>query len=358
MTSNWLMQRMDDHRGERMAGGEQDDFEARIRRSLDAYHEAAMVFTAVTARIPDLLNLGGRTPEMLAAELGLRPAPLRRFLRGLATLQLCEELEDGRFVLTPAGKSLAIGSPSSLRQKAQVVVGQYWLPWLSLMHCLETGEPAFPFVFGSKVSDWRAADKEEGDPFYRYLAKEEMKAANADDLMQSFDEFEADTIASIGGGYGGFLVPFLHGFPELKAIVFDSESTVNGAEPMFQALGLQHQVTFVAGDILKKIPVEADIYFLKGVLQQYGDTEARTVLQNCCEAMKPRAKLIVYERLMPENATDDPAAIMLDLHMMVVTGGRARTQTEMETLLASAGLSVTGVSVTYNGLLLIEAKPD
>jgi precorrin-6B methylase 2 len=226
------------------------------------------------------------------------------------------------------------------------------------MHCLETGEPSFPLVFGSTVSDWRAADKNEGDPFYRYLAKEEMKVANADDLMQSFDEFEAATIASIGGGYGGFLVPFLHAFPQIKAIVFDSEPTVEGAEPMFQALGLQHHVTFVAGDILKEIPVEADIYFLKGVLQRYGDTEARTILQNCRKAMKPSAKLIVYERLMPENAMDDPAAILLDLHMMVVTGGMARTQAEMKALLASAGLSVTDVSVTYNGLSLIESKPS
>jgi precorrin-6B methylase 2 len=337
---------------------DQAAFEDRLRKQIDAYHEAAMVFTAVTARIPDLLTLGGRTPEMLAMQLDLRPEPLRRFLRGLVTLQLCEELEDGRFVLTPAGKSLAVGSPSSLRQKAQVVVGQYWLPWLSLMHCLETGEPSFPFVFGAKVSDWRAADKNEGDPFYRYLAKEEMEVANADDLMQSFDEFEADTIASIGSGYGGFLVSFLHAFPELKAIVFDTVPTVEGAEPMFQALGLRHRVTFVAGDILKEIPVEADIYFLKGVLQQHGDTEARTMLQNCRKAMKPSAKLIVYERLMPENAMDDPAAVMLDLHMMVVTGGRARTEVEMKELLASAGFSVIAISATYNGFSFIEAKPS
>jgi O-methyltransferase len=357
MTSNWLMQSLDNHRGQRMAGVEQDDLEARIRRSIDAYHEAALLFTAVTARIPDLLNLGGRTPEMLASELNLRPEPLRRFLRGLATMQLCEELEDGRFVLTPAGKLLAIGSPSSLRQKAQVVVGQYWLPWLSLMHCLETGEPSFPFVFGSTISEWRAANKNGGDPFYRYLAKEDMSVANADDLMQSFYTFEADVIASIGSGYGGFLVPFLHGFPELKAIVFDLESTVEGAESMFQDLGLQDQVSFVAGDILKAIPVEADIYFVNGVLQRYGDTEARIIVENCRNAMKPSAKLIVYERLMPEKVMDDPDAIMLDLHMMTITGGRVRTKAEIEELLTSAGLSVTNVQRTYGGLAFIEAVP-
>jgi hypothetical protein len=278
---------------------------------------------------------------------------LRRFLRGLVAMQLCQELKDGRFVLTAAGQSLAIGNPSSLRQKAQVVVGQYWLPWLSLMHCLETGEPSFASVFGSTVFDWRAANKKEGDSFYRYVAKEEM--ADADDLMQSFDAFEAATIASIGSGYAGFLVPFLHGFPDLKAIVFDREPTVAGAEPMFQALGLQHQVTFVAGDLLKDIPVEADIYVLKGVLQQHDDAHARTILANCRKVMPDGATLIVYERLMPERAEDDPAAIMLDLHMMTITGGRARTRTEMEELLARAGLSVSIMRRTYGGLTFIEA---
>lgn len=338
-----------------MGGADQTDIEERLRRSIEAYHEAAMVFTAVTAGIPDILNLGGRTPEMLAAELGLRSAPLRRFLSGLVTMQLCEELDDGRFVLTTAGKSLAMGSPSTLREKAQVVVGQYWLPWLSLMHCLETGEPAFPFVFGSTVWDWRAADKAEGEPFYHYMAKEEMKVENSDDLMQSFYVFEADTVASIGSGYGGFLVPFLHGFPELKAVVFDSEPTLKGAEPMFQAFGLQHKVTFVAGDILKEIPVEADIYFVKGVLQQYGDPDACTILQNCREAMKPGAKLIVYERLMPENAIDDPAAVLLDLHMMTITGGRARSLAEFETLLSATGLTPAKVTPTVSGPTIIEA---
>jgi SAM-dependent methyltransferase len=334
--------------------GKQLEIEDRLKRQITAYHEAAMLFTAVTARIPDLLNLGARTPEMLASELDLRPGPLRRFLRGLVAMQLCEELEDGRFVLTAAGEALTIGSSSSLRQKAQVVVGQYWQPWLSLAHCLETGEPSFPFAFGSRVAELRAADKEIGDPFYRYLAKEEM--ADADDLMQAFDEFDAGAMASIGSGYGGFLVPFLHAFPELKAIVFDAPAVVERAEPMFQAHGLQHQVAFVAGDILKKIPVEADIYVLKDVLQQHDDAAARKILENCRDALKPGAKLIVYERLMPERAADDPAAIMLDLHLMTIYGGRARSRAEIQALLADAGLTLSQVSKTYSGLSLIEAS--
>src|SRR4029079_1158779 len=52
MTSNWLMQSIDNHRGGRMAGAEQDDLEARIRRSIDAYHEAALVYAAVKVGLP------------------------------------------------------------------------------------------------------------------------------------------------------------------------------------------------------------------------------------------------------------------------------------------------------------------
>ncbi len=61
---------------------------------------------------------------------------------------------------------------------------------------------------------------------------------------------------------------------------------------------------------------------------------------------------------MPEKATDDPAAVMIDLHMMVISGGRARTRAEMEALLTNAGFSVTNVSVTCEGLSFIECTPE
>ena len=340
-----------------MDDAERLEIEEHLTRQIEAYHEGAMVYAAVSARIPDLVKLGCQTPEMLAPELDMQPEPLRRFLRGLVTMRLCEELEDGRFVLTPAGESLATGSHSNLRFKAEVVVGQYWLPWVALKYSLETGKPAYDKFYGMTISDWRAMEKEEGEPFYRYLAKEEMKAENADDLMQSFDRIEdGDVLASIGGGYAGFLVPFLIGLPEHKAIVFDAPAVVDGAEPMFQAFGLQHQVTFVAGDMLKSVPVEADIYILKGVLQQHDDARARTILENCRAAMKPGGRLIVYERLMPENAMDDPAGIMLDLHMMAITGGKARTKAEMERLIAEAGLAIAENKRTYEGLAFIDAR--
>ncbi len=256
-----------------------------LRRQIGAYHEAALVFAAVKTGIPDALSAGPLASNDLASELGLSAPHLRRFLLGLVTMRICEQLADGRFGLTPVGQSLVPGSESSLREKALVVVGQYWQPWLDLSHCLKTGEPSFPKVFGMPVEEWRRANKEDGAAFETYLAKEE---------------------AAQGGG--------------------------------------------------DAIPSDTGNYLLKAVLQQHDDGQARTILDDCREAMEPGAKLMVIERLMPERAIDDPAAIMLDLHMMTLSGGRARTRAEMEKLLTATGFSVTNISVTTDGLPLIEAQ--
>jgi O-methyltransferase domain len=348
------MQSLDDHRGERMAGAEHDDLEARMRRSIDAYHEAAMVFAAVALGLPDRLRSNSATAGELAADLGLSAPHLHRFLRGLTSLGICEERPDRNFTLTPAGHCLASGTDSNLREKALVVVDQYWLPWLELVHCLQTGKPSFPNIYDMPISDWRHANPEQGALFQRYLAKEDLAQANS--IMEAFDVFDARTLASIGGGYGGLLIPFLWGFPDLQGMLFDTAETVRAAQPLLEFFGVADRVRCVGGDILAEIPVEAEVYLLKGVLQQWADAEARTILENCRRPMPPSAKLMIIERLMPERAVDDPAAIMLDLHMMTITGGRARTVAEFEALLSQAGLKRSKTTSTH-ALTIIEAVP-
>jgi hypothetical protein len=96
---------------------------------------------------------------------------------------------------------------------------------------------------------------------------------------------------------------------------------------------------------------------LKGVLQNYDDEAAAVILRYCREAMKDGARLVIVERLMPEIALDDPAAIMLDLHMMAITGGRARSLADFKALLAEAGLMLANATSTSSGLAVITASP-
>ena len=73
--------------------------------------------------------------------------------------------------------------------------------------------------------------------------------------------------------------------------------------------------------------------------------------------MPEQARLAIIERLMPERAADDPASIMVDLHMMTITGGRTRSVTEFAALLGKAGLTPAQTTPTTSGLAIIEAIP-
>jgi hypothetical protein len=94
------------------------------------------------------------------------------------------------------------------------------------------------------------------------------------------------------------------------------------------------------------------------VLQHWDDVAARAILESCRDAMPARAKLAIVERLLPDAAFDDPSAVMIDLHMMVITGGRARTLHEFERLLSQAGLTKSTVRTTRSTVSIIEAVPS
>lgn len=335
---------------------EQEAFEERLRRQIEAYHESALLYAAVKLGLPDRMGKRRWAPEQLAHELSLSAPHLHRVLRGLCTIGLCEELKDGTFALSPLGQSLASGSPSRLAEKVEIVVEQYWQPWSNLVSSLQTGKPAFEQVFGMTVFDWRRTHAEQGAQFDSYVAKETL--AQAGPIIEALDFSGAGTVADIGGGYGGLLAAILQAHPHLAGILFDRPPTIEAARSFLQSQGVADRVQLVGGDLFAGIPLQANLYLLKGVLQQWDDAEAVAILRNCRNAMPDGARLVIIELLLPERAADDPAAIMLDLHMMTITGGRARSLAQFEALLAQSGLSLSKVTATSSGLSIIEAARE
>ena len=328
---------------------DQASFEDRLRKQIEAYHEAALVYAAVRLGLPDRLAAGPATGEQLAKSLGLSTPHLTRFLRGLCSIGICEELADGAFALTQAGQSLRSGSPSRLAEKVQIVVGQYWWPWANFVvepQDRQARPSSRPSACASSTGAREHA--EQGALFDAYLAKETL--AQAEPIVSALDMSGTKTLADIGGGYGGLLAALLGAHPQIDAVLFDRPHTIE-MPPTLPAIARRcaSASKFEAGDFFSRIPVQADLYLLKGVLQQWDDDAALTILGNCRKAMPEGAKLAIVERLLPERAADDPAAIMIDLHMMTITGGRARSLADFTTLLSEAGLTLSKVTPTSSG---------
>jgi AraC-like DNA-binding protein/SAM-dependent methyltransferase len=329
--------------------------EDRLRSAIEAYHASALAYAAVKLGLPEKMAARPWTAEALAAALGLSPPHLLRFLRGLVTLGICEERTDGSFALTSLGQSLKPGSPARLGEKVMIVVEQYWQPWADLVSTLQTGAPAFDHVFGTDVWAWRNENFRGGDIFAAYLANETFAAAGP--IVEALDLSGVGSIADIGGGHGGLLAAILQAHPGMRGILFDLPETIIGAKRFLKSHGVFERVTLVGGDFIAEIPVEADLYVLKSVLQHWDDLGARALLESCRDAMPARARLAIVERLLPEAASGDPSAVMLDLHMMVITGGRVRTLQEFERLLAEANLALSKIYATSSGLSVVGAVP-
>ncbi len=332
---------------------DQAAFEERLGAKIAAYHESGLLYAAVTLGLPERLDERAWTADALAAELGLSPPHLLRLLRGLASLGICAERPDGTFALTPKGECLLPGA--GVREKVQIIVAQYWWPWANLAPAIKTGKPAFEQLFGANVSDWRRNHAEAGALFDSYVAKETLAQAPA--IIAALDVSGVRTIADIGGGYGGLLAALLQAHPDLDGILFDRPHRIEAALPFLQSQGVAARVKRIGGELVAAIPIEADLYLLNGVLQQSDDANARAILAHCRKAMPEGARLAIIERLLPEQAADDPAAIMLDLHMMTITGGRARGPAELGALLSEVGLAPVKTTRTPSGLSVIHARP-
>jgi hypothetical protein len=160
----------------------------------------------------------------------------------------------------------------------------------------------------------------------------------------------------VGGGFGQLLLPVLHARPALRGVVYDLPRCGEGARRLIAEEGLAERCAFQAGDFFASVPRGADVYLIKSVIHDWDDAHSRTILSRCRDAMDPEAKLLVLEWIVPERVGPSDAGIVgTDLNMLVMAGGRERTESEYRALIASAGLRVTRIVPTPAAMSLIEA---
>jgi hypothetical protein len=111
----------------------------------------------------------------------------------------------------------------------------------------------------------------------------------------------------------------------------------------------------MAGDFFERIPSCADTHLMCSVLHDWPDERAVTILSNSRSALPPDGRLFIVEMILPGGPEWHPSK-WSDIGMMVLTGGRERSQPEFDTLLHEAGLSLVSVrSIPRSYFFLLEA---
>ena len=106
---------------------------------------------------------------------------------------------------------------------------------------------------------------------------------------------------------------------------------------------LADRCAFVAGDLFGQWPVCSEAVVLARVLHDWPDADARGILRRAREAMPTGGSLYVVEMALDETTG---AGGLLDLNMLVMTGGRERTLQGFQDLLDDAGFRLSDVVPT------------
>jgi hypothetical protein len=316
------------------------------------YWVSQAIYVAAKLGIADLLKDGPQSCVELAASTGSDAPSLFRMMRALSSMGIFSQLGRDRFALSRLAESLRTEVHGSLRAMVITIGEIHYQACGNLLHSVQTGSPAFNNVFGASLFDYLRQNGDAEDAFNQGMANVSSVLAYA--VLMAYNFAGISSIVDIGGGQGKLLEKILQFNPEIKGTVFDTASTIERAEQQLGNNARVRRCSYVTGDFFTSVPQGADAYLLCGVIHDWDDSHAITILRNCRRAMTKNGRMLVVDMIVPD-ATSASFSKLLDLNMLVMNGGRERTKAEFCALLDAAAYKVTKIIPTMAPQSVIEA---
>jgi hypothetical protein len=304
--------------------------------------------------IADKLKNGPRSVAELAAEAGVKEDALYRVMRALASTGIFEENVPRMFALTPTAELLCRGGKGSMRNMVRwMATRMHFDLFPEMMHSLKTGETVVEKVYNVSCFEYFEKDQVTGEIFNDAMT--DFSAVVIPAALEAYDFawLNGKTLVDIAGGHGKVLTEILVKYPAIRGKLFDLEHVVSGATSKIEALGLAARCSTCSGDFFKEVP-SGDAYVMKHIIHDWDDAKATTILKNIHTASPADARVILFEGVI--TAGNAPSlGKWIDLEMLLLPGGKERTEAEYEALFAGAGFRVTKIVQTKSPLCVIEA---
>ncbi len=322
---------------------------------MDGYLTTQLLRVAARLGVADALSRGPCSGAVLAGTVGADASRLTRVLRGLVLAGVLAEDDAGSFSLTPAGELLRAEVPGSMRELAMLRGEVNYRAAEGLLDAVLGGPTPFEAVYGQPFFDYLASNADHGTLFSTAMA--DRAAHEARQVVEAYDFAGVGTVVDVGAGEGVLLREILQATAGTRGVLVDTPAVVAQARKAFDGTDLQERVDFVAADFFDTLPSGGDAYVLSRVLHDWDDPDAARILASCRAAAGRQSRLLVVEALQPQRVGDRPAAVRMDVAMLVLLGGRERREEEYRALLDGAGFEVRRVLPTRSplGVSVIEA---
>lgn len=305
--------------------------------------------------IPDLLKKGAKSTHELASAVGANEDALYRVLRALATVGVVTENPPRTFALGAVGECLTSDGEGSQRDMVLWWADRFhFQTYPEMLHSIKTGETVVEKVFGDSCFDYLSKNKEVGDRFNAAMTGFSKRLTPAVLEAYDFSWLNGKMLVDVGGGHGFLLTAILKKFPQVHGTVYDLDHVVAGATKQIDDEGLAGRCQTCGGSFFENVPA-ADAYIMKHIIHDWNDEKALTILKNCHRAGRSDAKVILVETVLGPG-DEQSFAKWLDLEMLLLPGGRERTEEEFARLFERAGFKLARVVQTKSPVCVLEAE--
>lgn len=307
------------------------------------------VHVVATLRIAEHIAAGRDGIDDLAAAAQCDAYCLRAVLRHLVGKGVFQEPAPGRFALNEAARGL-LDPAQRLGLDLEGIGGRFAHAWGTLLTYVRSGAPAYHERFGL--------------PFWEDLDAHPDIGASFDTLIGPVGHGTPDprfeissgwasvrTLVEVGGGTGAMLAEILRTRPEVRGTLVDLPRTVALSPEVLKAAGVAERATAIGLSFFDALPPGADLYLLRGILNDWPDREATAILSRCAEAARPTGRVVVLKSVSPDDARPG-----LSIEMMLV-GGKHRSLTEFRQLAQAAGLEIVAAGPQESGYFVVECRP-
>ncbi len=299
-----------------------------------SYMLSSAVHVATALGIADLLSSGPKTALELAQATGTHASSLERMMRALVASGLFV-LEDSRFALNDVAEPLRSDVPNSVRHYVlNAHVPWQVRSWQEMLTSIRTGAPAFDHLMGKPVFKYLDENPEESRRFDAVMQTHTL--ATVQPLMAACTFEAGSRILDIGGGDGTFLQALLRVNPACRGTTFDAPRVIEAARQRPVEPDIADRFELVSGDFFESVPAGYQVHLLKHVLHDWDDERAVKILHNCSRALPSGGRVLIVEMVMQPNERR-PFAAMVDVGIMLISGGRERTEQEFSELCREAG---------------------
>jgi ubiquinone/menaquinone biosynthesis C-methylase UbiE len=300
-----------------------------------AFARTALLVAAVRLHLFTHLSKKALTSAELAACADVVPGATERLLQGLASLGLVER-EGDTYRLTPiADLFLVEGKPSYLGGDTLAMV-DYIPAWFELDRTLRTSVPYRDLGDAATAEAFFATRVIDLFPLVFPIA-----TRTAAELALVKQKDTALHILDVGAGSAPWSAAFAQYYPSARITALDLPAVIEQGRQQIAKLGLTDRYTWIGADMeTMAFPLLTyDLILCGHVCRFISDERTKRLLARLAGSLRSGGTIIIADVFLSEERNSPPAAITLDLSMLVNTAqGRIRTASEIATWLMEGGL--------------------